>query len=202
MKQYNIISFNSFDAQCLFPSSIWISSFILTGKFVSIKGTVVRVSNIKPFCTKMAFECNLCGDIQVRVMCIGVETGERQGHCPSQPIFKVDGYEYAPLTYAISDAFCSNANFASWIYCIINQNAMHSNDRCLFHKPHNTPEYILPLRIQTKETTCWCQKSKSCWYTEICTDSKRRNWALSTLLIPLLGHHIVCRTSDEEPKLG
>ncbi|PIK54156.1 putative DNA replication licensing factor MCM8 isoform 2 [Apostichopus japonicus] len=35
------------------------------GKFVSIKGTVVRVSNIKPFCTKMAFECNLCGDIQV-----------------------------------------------------------------------------------------------------------------------------------------
>ncbi|KAJ8045687.1 DNA helicase MCM8 [Holothuria leucospilota] len=35
------------------------------GKFVSIKGTVVRVSNIKPVCTKMAFECNMCGDIQV-----------------------------------------------------------------------------------------------------------------------------------------
>ncbi|XP_072024490.1 DNA helicase MCM8-like [Amphiura filiformis] len=35
------------------------------GKFVSVKGTVVRVSNIKPMCTKMAFQCNTCGDIQV-----------------------------------------------------------------------------------------------------------------------------------------
>ncbi|XP_072163403.1 DNA helicase MCM8-like [Diadema setosum] len=34
------------------------------GKFVSVKGTVVRVSNIKPLCTKMAFLCNTCGDIQ------------------------------------------------------------------------------------------------------------------------------------------
>ncbi|XP_006822145.1 DNA helicase MCM8-like [Saccoglossus kowalevskii] len=34
------------------------------GKFVSVKGTVVRVSNIKPKCTKMAFQCNTCGEIQ------------------------------------------------------------------------------------------------------------------------------------------
>ncbi|XP_030855456.1 DNA helicase MCM8 [Strongylocentrotus purpuratus] len=35
------------------------------GKFVSVKGTVVRVSNIRPLCTKMAFQCNTCGDIQI-----------------------------------------------------------------------------------------------------------------------------------------
>ncbi|XP_033631713.1 DNA helicase MCM8-like [Asterias rubens] len=35
------------------------------GKFVSVRGTVVRVSNIKPYCTKMAFQCNTCGDIQI-----------------------------------------------------------------------------------------------------------------------------------------
>ncbi|XP_013415383.1 DNA helicase MCM8 [Lingula anatina] len=34
------------------------------GKFVSVKGTVVRVSNIKPLCTKMAFECNSCRTVQ------------------------------------------------------------------------------------------------------------------------------------------
>lgn len=36
----------------------------LYGKFVAIRGTVVRVSNIKPFCSKMAFVCNMCGDTQ------------------------------------------------------------------------------------------------------------------------------------------
>ncbi|KAL5007806.1 hypothetical protein ScPMuIL_016612 [Solemya velum] len=34
------------------------------GKFVCVKGTVVRVSNIKPLCTSMAFECNNCGGLQ------------------------------------------------------------------------------------------------------------------------------------------
>lgn len=34
------------------------------GKFVSVKGTVVRVSNIKPICTVLAFECNSCSNIQ------------------------------------------------------------------------------------------------------------------------------------------
>lgn len=34
----------------------------LYGKFVAIRGTVVRVSNIKPLCSKMAFICNMCGD--------------------------------------------------------------------------------------------------------------------------------------------
>ncbi|XP_071961751.1 DNA helicase MCM8-like [Antedon mediterranea] len=35
------------------------------GRFLAIKGTVVRVGNIKPICTRMAFQCNHCGDIQV-----------------------------------------------------------------------------------------------------------------------------------------
>lgn len=36
----------------------------LYGKYVAIRGTVVRVSNIKPICTKLAFTCNSCGDTQ------------------------------------------------------------------------------------------------------------------------------------------
>lgn len=36
----------------------------LYGKFVAVRGTVVRVSNIKPLCSKLAFACNSCGDTQ------------------------------------------------------------------------------------------------------------------------------------------
>ncbi|KAK2158883.1 hypothetical protein LSH36_162g05033 [Paralvinella palmiformis] len=38
------------------------------GKFVTIKGTVVRVSNIKPLCTKMTFICNSCNATQVGLL--------------------------------------------------------------------------------------------------------------------------------------
>ncbi|XP_049635117.1 DNA helicase MCM8 [Suncus etruscus] len=34
------------------------------GKYIALKGTVVRVSNIKPLCTKMAFLCAACGEVQ------------------------------------------------------------------------------------------------------------------------------------------
>ncbi|XP_044865741.1 DNA helicase MCM8 isoform X2 [Mauremys mutica] len=34
------------------------------GKYVALRGTVVRVGNIKPLCTKMAFICSTCGYIQ------------------------------------------------------------------------------------------------------------------------------------------
>ncbi|GFO02710.1 DNA helicase mcm8-like [Plakobranchus ocellatus] len=34
------------------------------GKFVTVKGTVVRVGNIKPLCTVMAFKCASCSHIQ------------------------------------------------------------------------------------------------------------------------------------------
>ncbi|XP_048727562.2 DNA helicase MCM8-like isoform X2 [Ostrea edulis] len=34
------------------------------GKFVSVKGTVVRVSNIKPLCTHLAFQCCSCASVQ------------------------------------------------------------------------------------------------------------------------------------------
>ena len=32
---------------------------------MSVKGTVVRVSNIKPLCTVLGFECNNCATLQV-----------------------------------------------------------------------------------------------------------------------------------------
>ncbi|XP_061478488.1 DNA helicase MCM8 isoform X2 [Rhineura floridana] len=34
------------------------------GKYIALRGTVVRVSNIKPICTKMAFICSACGNTQ------------------------------------------------------------------------------------------------------------------------------------------
>lgn len=34
------------------------------GKLVSVKGTVVRVSSIKPLCTRLAFTCMGCGSVQ------------------------------------------------------------------------------------------------------------------------------------------
>ncbi|XP_066495222.1 DNA helicase MCM8 isoform X2 [Tiliqua scincoides] len=34
------------------------------GKYVALRGTVVRVGNIKPLCTKMAFICSACGNVQ------------------------------------------------------------------------------------------------------------------------------------------
>ncbi|KAF1507483.1 DNA helicase MCM8, partial [Megadyptes antipodes antipodes] len=34
------------------------------GKYIALRGTVVRVSNIKPLCTKLAFVCGTCGDVQ------------------------------------------------------------------------------------------------------------------------------------------
>lgn len=34
------------------------------GKFVCVKGTVVRVSSIKPYCKQMAFSCLSCGTVQ------------------------------------------------------------------------------------------------------------------------------------------
>ncbi|XP_029772808.1 DNA helicase MCM8 isoform X2 [Suricata suricatta] len=34
------------------------------GKYIALRGTVVRVSNIKPLCTKMAFLCAACGEVQ------------------------------------------------------------------------------------------------------------------------------------------
>lgn len=34
------------------------------GKYIALRGTVVRVSNIKPLCTNLAFVCATCGDVQ------------------------------------------------------------------------------------------------------------------------------------------
>ncbi|CAG2189986.1 MCM8 [Mytilus edulis] len=52
------------------------------GKFVSVKGTVVRVSNIKPLCTKLAFECVSCGNVQSVTLPDGKYTVPTK--CPSQ----------------------------------------------------------------------------------------------------------------------
>ncbi len=43
-----------------------INCHLCSGQLVAVKGTVVRVSNIQPFCTQMAFECQGCRNVQVR----------------------------------------------------------------------------------------------------------------------------------------
>lgn len=45
--------------------SLVIQNFLFLGKFVAIRGTVVRVSSVKPLVTHMAFKCNTCKEIQV-----------------------------------------------------------------------------------------------------------------------------------------
>ncbi|XP_066964761.1 DNA helicase MCM8-like [Macrobrachium rosenbergii] len=41
------------------------------GKLVSIKGTVVRVSSIKPLCTRLAFTCLSCSQVQALILIEG-----------------------------------------------------------------------------------------------------------------------------------
>lgn len=42
--------------------------FCIVGKFVFVKGTVVRVSNIKLLCIYLVFECGICVYVQVSVL--------------------------------------------------------------------------------------------------------------------------------------
>ncbi|XP_028409648.1 DNA helicase MCM8-like isoform X2 [Dendronephthya gigantea] len=54
------------------PSSLCLS-FLRSrqGKFVAIRGTVVRVSSVKPLVTHMAFLCNVCKETQVLLLSDG-----------------------------------------------------------------------------------------------------------------------------------
>lgn len=47
----------------------------ITGKLVTIKGTVIRVGSVGLICTSMAFECSSCHNIQAIVQPQGVFTG-------------------------------------------------------------------------------------------------------------------------------
>ena len=53
---------------CVFGVCIFLSFFLFSyaGKFVSVRGTVVRVGNIKPLVKRLAFQCATCGTEQVR----------------------------------------------------------------------------------------------------------------------------------------
>ena len=39
--------------------------FIHAGRFVSLRGTVVRIASVKPLVSQMAFSCNVCSDTRV-----------------------------------------------------------------------------------------------------------------------------------------
>ena len=49
---------------CAFSRHFFLVSY--AGKFVSVRGTVVRVGNIKPLVKRLAFQCATCGTEQVR----------------------------------------------------------------------------------------------------------------------------------------
>lgn len=57
---------------------------------MSVKGTVVRVSNIKPLCTHLAFECGSCALVQVgeilhylnvRVLMLNLKSSNAENLC-------------------------------------------------------------------------------------------------------------------------
>lgn len=62
------------------------------GKYISIRGTVVRVGNIKPLCTKMAFRCAACGEIQ------SIPLPDGKYNLPTKcPVSACRGKSFAPL---------------------------------------------------------------------------------------------------------
>jgi len=54
---------------------------------VSVRGTVVRVSSIKPLCLQMAYECNNCGTVQVSVRGVGMGWGGCKAYTKSRVTF-------------------------------------------------------------------------------------------------------------------
>ena len=89
----------------------------MPGKFVAVRGTVVRVSNVRPLVRVGEFECNKCGALQV-----GARSAERLPHaavCSSclwravdgsaQTIHFVDG-KYAPPTRCVTSQ-CRSRSF-------------------------------------------------------------------------------------------
>ncbi|KAG1652187.1 DNA helicase MCM8 [Nymphon striatum] len=56
--QCRIINFSPLTPLCELRASHY-------NRFVCVKGTIVRISNIKPICLEMIFECVSCGDMQV-----------------------------------------------------------------------------------------------------------------------------------------
>ncbi|KAM4842250.1 DNA helicase MCM8 isoform 1-T3 [Thomomys bottae] len=62
------------------------------GKYIAVRGTVVRVSNIKPLCTKMAFLCSACGEIQ------SISLPDGKYNLPTKcPVPECHGKSFVPL---------------------------------------------------------------------------------------------------------
>lgn len=62
------------------------------GKYIALRGTVVRVSNIKPLCTKMAFLCAACGEVQ------SFSLSDGKYNLPTKcPVPACRGKSFAPL---------------------------------------------------------------------------------------------------------
>ncbi|XP_012866090.1 PREDICTED: DNA helicase MCM8 [Dipodomys ordii] len=62
------------------------------GKYIALRGTVVRVSNIKPLCTKMAFLCSACGEVQ------SVSLPDGKYNLPTKcPVPECHGKSFVPL---------------------------------------------------------------------------------------------------------
>ena len=60
---FNTKSMQSFNVRLLnFNKSTKIRDLkgVMYNQFVSLTGTVVKISNIKPFITRLAFECKVC----------------------------------------------------------------------------------------------------------------------------------------------
>uniref|UniRef100_A0AAY4CGP3 DNA helicase MCM8 n=1 Tax=Denticeps clupeoides TaxID=299321 RepID=A0AAY4CGP3_9TELE len=112
----------------------------LYGKFVAIRGTVVRVSNIKPLCRKMAFTCNSCGDTQSLHMPDGkytIPTKAKKSSCflrkfPGNMILKLSfcmlnmNYELCRVQELMSDDQRESGRIPRTVECELTQDLVDS----------------------------------------------------------------------------
>nr|CAB3263697.1 DNA helicase MCM8 [Phallusia mammillata] len=84
------------------------------GNFVSVRGTLVKVGNVRPMCTTMAFKCGTCGQLQALLLvdnkyalpnsCIAEKCrGRNFEPLRNHPLTEITDYQVVKLQEALSD---------------------------------------------------------------------------------------------------
>ncbi|KAG9335804.1 hypothetical protein JZ751_003636 [Albula glossodonta] len=108
----------------------------LYGKYVALRGTVVRVSNIKPLCSRMAFDCNACGHTQALPLSDGKFTTPTK--CPQA---ECHGRSFTPnrsspltLTDLVDSCVPGDTVTITGVVKVSNEevNGRNKKDKCMF----------------------------------------------------------------------
>uniref|UniRef100_A0AAY4CGM8 DNA helicase MCM8 n=1 Tax=Denticeps clupeoides TaxID=299321 RepID=A0AAY4CGM8_9TELE len=140
----------------------------LYGKFVAIRGTVVRVSNIKPLCRKMAFTCNSCGDTQSLHMPDGkytIPTKAKKSSCflrkfPGNMILKLSfcmlnmNYELCRVQELMSDDQRESGRIPRTVECELTQDLV---DSCV---PGDMVTITGIVKVSNEDANCKTKKDK------------------------------------------